>query len=57
MIRGIHAMFYSSDPAELRDFLSAKLGLASFDIGGGWLVFDLPAAEVACHDVDPGKGR
>jgi catechol 2,3-dioxygenase-like lactoylglutathione lyase family enzyme len=57
MIRGIHAMFYSSEPEELRDFLGAKLGLKSFDIGGGWLVFDLPEAEVACHDVDPGKGR
>jgi catechol 2,3-dioxygenase-like lactoylglutathione lyase family enzyme len=57
MIRGIHATFYSSDPEELRDFSSAKPGLASFDVGGGWLVFDLPEAEVACHDVDPGKGR
>jgi catechol 2,3-dioxygenase-like lactoylglutathione lyase family enzyme len=57
MIRGIHAMFYSTNPEALRDFLGAKLGLKSFDVGGGWLVFDLPEAEVACHGVDPGKGR
>jgi hypothetical protein len=57
MIRGIHAMFYSSSPEELRGFLGAKLGLKSFDIGGGWLVFDLPEAEVACHGVDSDKGR
>ena len=57
MIRGIQAMFYSSEPEELRAFLGAKLGLRSFDIGDGWLAFDLPEAEVGCHAVDPDKGR
>lgn len=57
MIKGIHAMFYSSKAEELRSFLRDKLELRSFDIGGGWLIFDLPGAEVGCHPVDLEKGR
>ena len=57
MIRGIQAMFYSSNSEELRGFLGAKLGLRSFDIGDGWLAFDLPEAEVGCHAASPEKGR
>ena len=50
-------MLYSSEAEELRAFLRDKLELRSFDIGGGWLIFDLPGAEVGCHPVDPEKGR
>lgn len=57
MIRGIHAMFYSSQAEELRSFLHDKLGLRSFDIGGGWLIFPLEGAKVGCHPVDLKKGR
>ncbi len=57
MIRGIHAMFYSSEAEKLCAFLRDKLGLQSFDIGGGWLIFDLPGAKVGCHPVDLEKGR
>ena len=35
MIRGLHAMFYSSAEA-LRVFLRDKLGLSASDVGGGW---------------------
>ena len=57
MIKGIHAMFYSSKEEELRSYLRDKLDLRSFDIGGGWLIFDLPGAGVGCHPVDLEKGR
>ena len=42
-------MFYSSKPAELRDFLSDKLGLSSYDMGEGWLIFDIPEADMGVH--------
>ena len=42
-------MFYSSDPAGLRAFFRDKLGLKANDIGEGWLIFDLPEADLGCH--------
>ena len=54
MIKGMHAMFYSSEPEALRAFLRDKLGFISFsDIGGGWLIFDLPEADMGVHPADP----
>ncbi len=35
MIRGVHTMFYSSEPEALRAFLRDKLGFAGIDVGGG----------------------
>jgi catechol 2,3-dioxygenase-like lactoylglutathione lyase family enzyme len=55
MIRGAHTMFYSSEPEALRAFLRDKLGFAATDVGGGWLIFDLPEADMGCHPAD-GKG-
>ena len=52
MITGVHTMFYTSQPAELRAFLRDKLGFPATDVGGGWLIFDLPEAEMGCHPVD-----
>ncbi len=49
MIRGMHAMFYSSQPEALRAFLRDKLGLPFTDVGGGWLIFDVPEADLGCH--------
>jgi catechol 2,3-dioxygenase-like lactoylglutathione lyase family enzyme len=56
MIRGVHTMFYSSQPDELRAFLRDKLGFSCSDVGEGWLIFDLPEAEMGCHPSDPTKG-
>src|SRR5437867_5445259 len=50
MIRGVHTMFYSSKVEELRAFIRDKLGLPGTDVGGGWLIFDLPEAEMGCHE-------
>jgi len=56
MIRGVHTMFYSSQAAELRAFLRDKLGFSFTDVGDGWLIFDLPEADMGCHPADPVDG-
>ena len=56
MIRGVHTMFYTSEPEALRAFLRDKIGLPAADVGDGWLIFDLPEAEMGCHPTDPAKG-
>jgi predicted enzyme related to lactoylglutathione lyase len=56
MIKGVHTMFYSSQPDELRAFLRDKLGFPFTDVGEGWLIFDLPEADMGCHPADPDQG-
>jgi predicted enzyme related to lactoylglutathione lyase len=59
MIRGMHAMFYSSHAAELRAFLRDKLGMKGVDVGEGWLIFDAPEADLGVHPTennDPPSG-
>ena len=55
MIRGMHAMFYCSQAEALRGFLRDKLGLAGTDVGGGWLIFDAPEADLGVHPNENGK--
>ena len=52
MIIGAHSIIYSKNPDADREFLRDVLKLTSVDVGGGWLIFGLPPAEVAVH---PGK--
>ena len=52
MIRGMHGMIYSTEPEALRDFLRDKLELRGTDIGGGWLIFDPPEADLGVHPTD-----
>lgn len=54
MIRGMHGMFYSSEAEALRAFLRDKLGLQGTDVGGGWLIFDAPQADLGVHPTDAG---
>ena len=49
---GLHGLFYTTTPEEARAFLRDKLGLPSYDSGGGWLIFDLPTADLGCHPSD-----
>lgn len=56
MIKGVHTMFYSSRPEELRAFLRDKLGFPGTDVGDGWLIFDLPEADMGCHPADASDG-
>ena len=57
MITGVHTMFYTSEPEALRAFLRDKLGFPSTDVGGGWLIFDLPDAEMGCHPAEQEGGE
>ena len=52
MIRGMHAMFYSSQADELRAFIRDKLDLKGSDVGGGWLIFDAPEADLGVHPTE-----
>jgi len=52
MIRGLHAMFYSSQANELREFLRDKLGFYGTDVGDGWLIFTTPEADIGVHPTD-----
>src|SRR5687768_10246629 len=49
MIIGAHSIVYSKDPEADRAFLRDVLELPNVDVGGGWLIFGLPPAEVAVH--------
>jgi catechol 2,3-dioxygenase-like lactoylglutathione lyase family enzyme len=49
MIKGVHTMFYSSNAEADRAFLRDKLGFPFTDVGEGWLIFDLPDAEMGIH--------
>lgn len=54
MIRGVHTMFYSSEPEAFRAFLRDKLKFTYTDVGEGWLIFDMPEAEMGCHPAGQG---
>lgn len=49
MIIGAHSIIYSKSPELDRAFLRDVLKLPHVDLGGGWLIFGLPPAEVALH--------
>jgi len=54
MIRGVHTMFYSSEPEKLRAFLRDTLGFPATDVGEGWLIFDLPESDMGVHPAGEG---
>lgn len=49
MINGAHSIIYSTSSDADRAFLRDVLKLPNVDVGGGWLIFGLPPAEVAVH--------
>ena len=56
MIKGMHAMFYTSEADELRAFLRDKLKFPFTDVGEGWLIFDAPEGDIGVHPTDhPGS--
>ena len=57
MIKGVHTMFYSSEPEALRAFLRDKLRFPCTDVGHGWLIFDMPDAEMGCHPSETDEGQ
>jgi hypothetical protein len=49
MFTGAHFLLYSKDPEADRAFLRDVLRFRSVDAGGGWLIFQLPPAEIGIH--------
>jgi hypothetical protein len=49
MIIGAHSIINSTNPDADRAFLRDVIKLTNVDVGGGWLIFGLPPAEVAVH--------
>lgn len=54
-IRGLHGLFYSSEPEAARDFIKDKLKLPHSDVGEGWLIFDVPEGDLGIHPTEPGQ--
>jgi hypothetical protein len=54
VISGAHVIVYSKDAEADRTFLRDVLRFTHVDVGGGWLIFGLPPAEVAVHPSDGG---
>ncbi len=52
MINGAHVLIYSQDAEADRAFFRDVLGFPWVDVGHGWLIFALPAAEAALHPAD-----
>jgi hypothetical protein len=52
MIIGAHSIIYSRNPDADRAFLRDVIRLDHVDVGGGWLIFGLPPAEVAIHSAE-----
>ena len=48
-INGAHAIIYSKNPEADRALLRDVFEFEHVDVGGGWLIFGLPPAEVAVH--------
>lgn len=56
MIQGLHVTIFTPEAQSLRAFLRDRLGIKSSDAGGGWLIFDVPEAEIGVHEDSPAEG-
>lgn len=54
MINGTHAIIYAEDADATRAFFRDVLGYANVDAHEGWLIFQLPPAELGIHPATPG---
>jgi hypothetical protein len=52
VINGAHVVVYSKDSEADRAFFRDVLQFACVDAGHGWLIFAMPALEVAFHDSE-----
>jgi catechol 2,3-dioxygenase-like lactoylglutathione lyase family enzyme len=52
MIFGAHVIVFTHDAEADRNFFRDVLGMSSVDSGGGWLIFEMPPAEIAFHPTD-----
>jgi len=54
MITAVHSLIYADDPVAAREFFRDVLELPVVDDGGGWLIFQLPRAELGVHPTEGG---
>lgn len=52
MIHGVHLLLNSSNPEADRAFFRDVLHFPHVDVGGHWLIFALPPAEMGIHPAD-----
>jgi hypothetical protein len=57
VITGVHAIVFSHDAERARAFFRDALRPDWVDAGGGWLIFALPAAELAAHPTTAQPGH
>ena len=53
MINGTHGIIYADDAEAARAFFRDVLGYRYVDAHGGWLIFQLPPAELGIHPAAP----
>jgi hypothetical protein len=56
-IIGAHALLYTAEPEAVRTILRDVLELDHVDAGDGWLIFELPPAEVGVHPTGSFPGH
>jgi predicted enzyme related to lactoylglutathione lyase len=49
MIGGVHVLIYAEDAPAARAFFRDVFGWEHVDAGDGWLIFELPPAELGVH--------
>ena len=54
MINAAHAIVYADDAEKARAFFRDVLEFPSVDVGGGWLIFELPRSELGIHPTGEG---
>jgi hypothetical protein len=56
-IIGIHGLVYTSEPEAVRAIFRDVFGWGHVDAGDGWLIFELPPAEVGVHPAERSDRR
>ena len=56
-INGLHGLVYSSEPDKLRAMLRDVFKFKSVDAGGGWLICQMPPAELGVHPAEGNAGE
>jgi hypothetical protein len=51
-ITGVHGLIYTAEPDAVRALFRDTLGWQHVDAGDGWLIFELPPAELGVHPAD-----
>jgi hypothetical protein len=54
-ITGAHMLLYTSQAAEVRAVLRDVFGWEHVEAHPGWLIFELPPAEIGVHPIEDGE--